>query len=279
MDPSPVLKTCLLTAAALCAAPAAHALVITFDGPGYTATGSTATVSGVNGAAIHGQGSPTTWFDSPTTPRFAVVANAGKGGDNNGLVSATSQTQFTTATYTPSLAELGVTGFDPGTRQDFSLDVRLINDGGFSSSTELYRLGIGAASASVFPVELRIRANGDIRVYMSNTLQFSMSGVLTEDGSYRTISGSIDYSTSQVTVFLDGSATPAGSFTFTGDYSSAGNDAGYGRFSLNVRQTSDTAGIALDNLSVSVSPVPEPATLTLAALATGLVFVRRPHGA
>ncbi len=247
------------------------ALLISFDGPGYSTSGSTPTVVGTNGSSIKGQGDTAVKWDDPGT-NFAVVANAGNGGNNNALVTATSQTSTQSITYTPSLSSLGAASFSTASRQDFSLDVRLVSNGGLSGGTELYRLQIGLQSSSIYPVYLRFTANGNVvAVNGANQTQLTMSGALA-DNQYHTLSGSIDYSTSTYTLALDGEAKGSAiSFATAGVTS-------YGQFKLNVRQTSATAGIAIDNVSAAVV-VPEPGMLGLAGFGTGLVLLRRRRSA
>ena len=233
----------------------ARALEISFDGSDYSAVGTQGTVIGVDGKLVKGQGGSTKWDDYGTD--FAVVTNAGYGGNNNGLVSTTNQVASKSCVYTPSLAGLGVTAFTERSIQHFSMDLRLIDDGNFGTD-ELYRLDVGLIASAVFPVELGIRANSDIYVNMAGSSpsakQLTLTGALTEGGDYRTISGTIDYAHHRVEIFLDGQLK--GSYTFTGDYT------GYGQFKFNVRKTSTTVGIAIDNLSASVTKIPE-ATLVI----------------
>lgn len=235
----------------------AHAVDISFDGAGYSADGTMGTVLGVNGKAIKNQGGTPAWGDYGSN--FAVVANAGKGGDNNGLVSATSQVSSSSAYYTPSLAGLGVSAFNKRSTQTFSLDVRLIDNGDLAASTELYRLGVALVGSPTFPVEVQVMASGAINIRMgyttSSATKLTMAGALTEGGPYRTVSGTINYETMRVEIFLDG--VSKGSYSFSGDY------AAYGQFKLNVRQTSAIVGIALDNLSASVTHHPLATVLAI----------------
>ncbi|MGI5868577.1 MAG: hypothetical protein ACOX9C_03905 [Kiritimatiellia bacterium] len=245
----PTTVGCIVCTLLLALCPPSKALDISFDGTGYSADGTVGTVLGVDGKGISGQGSPTKWADYGTD--FAVVSNAGNGGDNNGLVSATNQIASKSCVYTPSYAELGVEAFTERSIQHFSLDVRLIDDGDLGTA-ELYRLGIGLVASPTFPVELGIRANSDVYINMgagSSSRQLTLSGALTEGGDYRTFSGTIDYARRRVNIFLDGQ--PQGSYAFSGDYSS------YGQFKFNVRQTSTTIGIAIDNLSAFVTKIPD----------------------
>lgn len=249
----PVLFAVLLWAGA------ASAVEVSFDGTGYSADGTMATVLGVDGKAIKNQGGTPAWGDYGSN--FAVVSNAGNGGDNNGLVSAATQTANSSAYYTPSLSGLGVPAFSTNTTQRFSLDLRLIDNGDLSAGTELYRLGIGLLTSPTFPVELQVMASGNINVRMGYTTgsstKLTLAGALTEGGAFRTVSGTINYAAMSVDIFLDDAFQ--GAYAFSGDYT------GYGQFKLNVRQTSTTVGIAIDNVSATatVHPVPPAATVVM----------------
>ena len=65
-------------------------------------------------------------------------------------------------------------------------------------------------------------------------------------------------------IALDGN--PQGSYAFAGTYTT------YGQFKFNVKQTS--AGIAIDNVSASVTAIPEPASVSLLTLGA-LAMLRR----
>lgn len=236
-------------AAVVFACPPAKALEISFDGSNYSAVGTEGTVLGVDGKLLKGQGGTPKWDDYGTD--FAVVANAGNGGDNNGIVSTTNQVASKSCVYTPSLAGLGIAAFSERSIQHFSMDVRLIDNGDFGSD-ELYRLGVGLVTSSVFPVELGIRANSDVYINMgsgTSTKKLTLAGALTEGGDYRTVSGTIDYAHRRVEIFLDGQSQ--GSYAFAGDYTA------YGQFKFNVRKTSTTVGIAIDNLTAFVTKIPD----------------------
>ena len=237
---------CVLSALVLTLCLPSQAVEISFDGTGYSAVGTQGTVLGIDGKIIKGQGGSTKWDDFGTD--FAVVANAGKGGDNNGLVSTTNQSASKSVLYTPSLSELGIAAFTARSIQHFSMDVRLI-DNGTNTTQELYRLGIGLIASPTFPIEVQIKANSDVSINMNSTPKLILTGAMPEGGNYRTISGTIDYAHKRVEIFLDGLSQ--GSYAFTGTYTS------YGQFKLNVRVTSTTVGIALDNLSAYVTKIPD----------------------
>lgn len=128
-----IINCSYLCSTALCLALclSSFAVEITFDEPEYSAEGTQGTVLGIDGKLIKGQGGSPKWDDYGTD--FAVVANAGKGGDNNGLVSTTNQVGSKSCVYTPSLAGLGIKAFTERSIQHFSIDVRLISNGGYTN--------------------------------------------------------------------------------------------------------------------------------------------------
>jgi len=248
----PFCLGCMLPTLLLALCLPSRAVEISFDGPDYSAVGTQGTVLGVDGKAIKGQGGTPKWDDYGTD--FAVVANAGNGGDNNGLVSTTNQVTSKSVAYTPSLAGLGVEAFTERSIQHFSMDLRLIDNGDFGTDV-LYRLFIGLVASATFPVEVQIRANSDIYITMNSVKQITLAGALTEGGAYRTVSGTIDYAHQRVEIFLDGQSQ--GSYAFTGTYSN------YGQFKFNVRKTSTTVGIVIDNLTAFVTKIPDATVLVV----------------
>lgn len=230
------------------------ALVIDFDGAGYTA-----------GSDLYGQGNATgsSWGSSNPS---SLIVTAGVGVDGTNALVSTLPAANTTEIYMPSTTDLpGFNGSSSLVNFSFQYRYDAVPTG--SSFTQVLALNLGFYSVNWHrALDLYVANNGGFVVAGAAAKNSGGANYLvTDNTTWTTVSGTLDFGAKNSTVYVNGVLQRGGAIAWT---DTAITQMGLQFVNIN---TASYSPVVIDNISVSV--VPEPSTAAMMVMGTTLLFV------
>ncbi|MEM6313822.1 MAG: hypothetical protein AAF743_07020 [Planctomycetota bacterium] len=270
-------KTQLIAAAAavtfITATTASAAVLIGFESSEGYVTGSLDPAGPDNAQPTAGTGTDWSVAGDSGDPVYNVTSGVGVG-SSNGLVMdpnnfPASGSPF--ADFQATAADWGVpslSNFDGTATVSFDIDIEQL---GTSGANAFVLRPFGGTSTS--PGEVRFRANGAVRL-QAGSAQQSQAGGWDPTAGFQSFSITADYTNQTLT--LTGASLPSAGLVINSFAPNAGPDLGAPRLTLTTQANLAQVGsVTLDNINISATPIPEPASALAALGMLGALGIRR----
>lgn len=233
-----------------------------------------------NTGNLSGQpGTGTQWAIVNGSTSIVNVADGVGNGGGKGLVNTQlGGSNFVHYGFNTSDSDLGFTFNSASTILNYSFDWRPTQTLDGSDSAYLFDFVLGSSLSTSFSDaanRISIRSDGALRVFDSTNTRLQTGLFFDSVGTYRTISGTLNYETKQFTVFVDGTQLftdfNGGNLSFHG-----ASDNAYIRVNNLLGNTpANWHEWNLDNISLTQVPEPATASLLLGLLVTAFVVAQR----